>query len=355
MFSMPNNPRLLPEWVEQEAIILAWPDSETDWAPWLTDVRQCYINLIQHITANGTGVLLLIRETEVEGFLSQAESLTKVLLIPGDYNDTWVRDYAFLTCRTTEGLMPVEYTFNGWGNKFDASKDNQVNQRFLAMLCQHNLISYPLVCEGGALEIDQHGQLLSTRLCLTNPQRNGNHSIQAYRSNFQQQLGASKVTIFEEGHLEGDDTDGHIDTLVRFTPEQGLVVQSCQDPQDQHYQGLKALTDECAAAFPDHHIFELPLPKIYNESSERLPASYANFLINNQQVICPVYGQPEDEAALQVLSSAFPNHQIIPLDSRPLIEQFGSIHCISMQVPRGTLNPDIIDLFAQGVSVYGRR
>lgn len=352
---MPNNPKLLPEWTTQEAIILAWPDSSTDWAPWLTEVRQCYLNLMKHITENDTGIVLLIKETEVSGFLSQADLMSRIVLVVGDYNDTWVRDYAFLTCETENGLTPVEYQFNGWGNKFDANKDNQVNRRYLAALCQRDMISYSLVCEGGALEIDNNGELLSTELCLSNPERNGDLSLTEYINAFKQQLGTKGVTIFKQGHLTGDDTDGHIDTLVRFTPDQGLVIQSCSDIQDEHHPGLNALVKECAAAFPEHTLFELPLPKVFNAEGERLPASYANYLINNQQIICPVYGYTDDEQALSVLRKAYPEHQIVALNSRSLIEQFGSIHCISMQVPAGTLKSEVVNLFAQGVSVYGHR
>lgn len=352
---MSKNQQLLPEWEQQEAIILAWPDEQTDWAPWLSEVRQCYVDLIKLITQNRTGILLLIKQTEVAGFTALAGDLSGIVLVIADYNDTWVRDYAFLTCQTPTGPRPIEYQFNGWGQKFDAAKDNQVNHRYLATLCQRELITYTLVCEGGALEIDGSGALLSTELCLTNPLRNDTHSRVQYQQDFSQQLGASSVTIFQHGHLRGDDTDGHIDTLVRFTEDNGLVIQSCLNaPDDEHFAGLNALVAECKAAFPAHQIFELPLPKVVNQAGERLPASYANYLINNQQIICPVYQQPEDEHALAVLAKAYPEHAIVALNSRPLIEQFGSIHCISMQVPINTLKHDVVALFARGITIYER-
>lgn len=344
---------LLPEWHPQEAILLAWPDQDTDWAEWLPSVQDCYLEIIRTITQNHCNVILLIRVAEVAKFTKLADGLSNVLLVQADYDDTWIRDYGFLTCQTDKGMQPVEYQFNGWGTKFDASRDNQINQRVLAKLCQHDLLSYALVCEGGALEIDQHRHLLTTAQCLLNSKRNGVFTLEQYRQAFAQQLGTEKVTILQNGHLQGDDTDGHIDTLVRFTPQQGLVIQSCYNlPKDQHFQGLSALVQECKHALPAHQIFELPLPVILNSQGKRLPASYANFLICNDIILCPIYQQPEDQQALLTLANAYPTHNIVPINAMPLIQQFGSIHCISMQVPAGTLKSDILKRFANGISLY---
>lgn len=346
--------RLLPEWAPQEAIILAWPDAKTDWQPWLGDVRDVYLNIIQAINAQGTGVILLIRAEEVDAFnslIACAAAPLSVLLVPADYNDTWVRDYAFLTCVTDQGMQPVEFIFNGWGNKFDARKDNKINQQVLAGLCRLELQSFDIVAEGGALEIDEAGVLLSTEFCLSNPERNGEMTRTQYRTVFEEALGATSVCIFEHGHLEGDDTDGHIDTLVRFTPHNGLVVQTAFNaPDDLHHQGLAALVAECQAALPSHQIFELPLPHIVNAQGERLPASYANYLINNKQILCPVYQQPEDDLAMIIMGRAYPHHTIVPINCLPLVQQFGSLHCISMQVPTHTLKPQISQQLLSGVS-----
>ena len=339
--------RLLPEWAAQEAVILAWPDEQTDWAPWLSQVEQVYVNLIQHINAENCAVVLLIRPEKIARFHQLAGDAASVLLVKADYNDTWLRDYGFLTL---DDLTPVEYTFNGWGNKFDASKDNQINQQIFAAHLNKPLQTIDMVCEGGALEIDAEGHLLSTSLCLQNPERNGEMPLAIYKKRFMEFLGATKVSIYENGHLEGDDTDGHIDTLVRFTPDKGLVIQSCYNrPQDDHFAGLQALVEEVRADRPDCQIFELPLPEIFNQDGERLPASYANYLINNGQVLCPVYQQPEDDEAIAVMQKAYPNHRIVAVNCLPLVQQFGSLHCISMQVPVGTFKPTFSDQFGRGV------
>ena len=348
---MSNALQLLPEWVKQEAVILAWPDQDTDWRPWLANVRQVYITIIQALNAANTGVILLVKAAEVNACKALLAADAKVLLLVADYNDTWVRDYGFLTCASTAGMQPLEFTFNGWGDKFDARKDNLANRNYLASLCQLPLITVDLVAEGGALEIDEAGHLLSTQFCLSNPKRNGDLSLEKYRDIFKHYLGASHVSIFENGHLEGDDTDGHIDTLVRFTLDKGLVVQSAFNrPDDHHFAGLAALVEECQAALPEHKIFELPLPEIYNPDGDRLPASYANYLICNQHVLCPVYQQPEDQQAMDIMQQAYPDFTIVPINCLPLVQQFGSLHCISMQVPQNTLKPEIVQQLNAGVS-----
>ncbi|WP_299073623.1 agmatine deiminase family protein [uncultured Paraglaciecola sp.] len=345
--------QLLPEWTKQEAVLLVWPDKHTDWQPWLDEVQQVYLQIIEALNRANTKVVLLARATEIPTCLNKLAKSSQVLLLAAEYNDTWIRDYGFLSCTTDSGLRPIEFVFNGWGQKFNATADNALNQKVLSQLCQHPIQSVDLVLEGGALEIDQAGTLLSTQLCLSNPKRNGEKSLASYQQAFAEHLGATKSVILQNGHLEGDDTDGHIDTLVRFTPDKGLVIQSAFNAaDDSHFAALDALVAECQAAFPEHQLFELPLPHIINEHGERLPASYANFLISNQHILCPVYQQPEDKLAMQVLQQAYPEFTLVPINCLPLVQQFGSLHCISMQIPCGILKPKILQSIVKGVSVY---
>ena len=353
---MSDNYQLLPEWTQQEAVILVWPDEDTDWQPWLDAVQNVYLQIIGSLNQADTGIVLLVRKDEIKNCLNCLNNLkisSQVLIVDAQFDDTWIRDYGFLSCVDGSRMQPVEFVFNGWGKKFDATKDNQVNQNVLSQLCQQPIKSIDLVVEGGALEIDQNGTLLSTELCLTNPKRNGNKSVASYQLDFEQFLGTKKNIILRNGHLDGDDTDGHIDTLVRFTPDNGLVIQSSFNrPDDSHFEGLSALVKECQHIFPTHKIFELPLPYVVNLQGDRLPASYANFLISNQHILCPIYLQTEDKLALQVMQHAFPNFTIVPINCLPLVQQFGSLHCISMQIPCGILKPEILQSIANGVSVY---
>ncbi len=350
---MPDNYQLLPEWAQQEAVMLVWPDKHTDWRPWLNDVQNVYLNIIESLNQANTGVVLLVHSEEIKNCKGRLKTSSQVLILSAQYNDTWIRDYGFLSCANKSDMRPIEFVFNGWGQKFDATKDNQINQHVLSQLCQQPIQSVDLVVEGGALEIDQNGTLLSTELCLTNPKRNGDKSILSYHQDFEQLLGVKQSIILQNGHLDGDDTDGHIDTLVRFTPDNGLVIQSAFNrPEDPHFDGLTALVKECREMLPNHQIFELPLPHIVNPQGDRLPASYANFLISNQHILFPIYQQTEDKWAIQIIQNAYPVFTIVPINCLPLVQQFGSLHCISMQIPCGILKPEVLQSIANGVNVY---
>jgi agmatine/peptidylarginine deiminase len=341
---------LLPEWADQEAVILAWPNADTDWQPWLNEVQITYVDIINAINDANAIVILLCRKQELLQIKSLIPYTAKVLCVTCDYNDTWTRDYAFLTCESVDGNIPVSFRFNGWGQKFDATEDDSVNRLVLAGLCQQPMRHCNIVLEGGALEIDQNQHLISTRSCLFNELRNGTLTEEEYTDVFTHKLGAVNISILECGHLEGDDTDGHIDTLVRFTPLHGLVIQGAYNrPNDSHFKGLFTLRTECEKALPTHTIYELPLPEIHNQDGERLPASYANFLICNKSVLFPIYNQDEDAEALRVIQNAFPNHKIVPLNCTPLVQQFGSLHCITMQIPCNTIKTEIIEKGQAGV------
>ncbi len=337
--------RLLPEWVEQEAVILAWPHRDTDWAAWLDRAQSTYQQIITEIIKRNAKVLLLCDPSEIEQVNSLYQNNADVHIIVAKYNDTWVRDYGFLTLADAQDPKrkhALEFEFNGWGQKFNATQDNQVNIKYLADLLQIPLYSEQCVVEGGALEIDADGTLLSTLFCLSNPKRNGDMSVEQYEQYFADVLGASRTVILEHGHLAGDDTDGHIDTLARFTPHLGIIYQGCENrPTDPHFSGLHALGAELQHHFPEHEIIDLPLPDVRAKDGERLPASYANFLILNGAVLAPMYQQPEDELARAQLAKAYPNYDIVPIDCSVLVEQYGSLHCISMQVPTGVLHNNL--------------
>ncbi len=342
--------QLLPEWVKQEALILAWPHQHTDWAPWLEDARAVYQIIIEHISHAQGVVLLLVDPNDIADVQQRLPSDVPVLLIPAEFNDTWVRDYGFLTLASDGQYQPVEFEFNGWAGKYPAHLDTQVNRRYLAPLCKRPLLSNPQMVEGGALEIDNNGHLLSTAQCLYHPQRNPQLSALDYQQLFVDTLGVKRMTVLHNGHLQNDDTDGHIDTLARFTLHQGVVYQGANNrPNDPHFVPLSAMANELQAALPDHQLFPLPLPDI--NDTERLPASYANFLIFNHLVLAPIYNAPEDAEALAVLTQAYPEHTIIAVDCTTLVKQYGSLHCITMQVPQGVLKDAWITQAMQGVSV----
>jgi agmatine/peptidylarginine deiminase len=204
------------------------------------------------------------------------------------------------------------------------------------------LQSVDLILEGGSIDSDGRGTLLTTRHCLLNPQRNPEYDCVGLEGLFGQIFGTRQVLWLDHGELEGDDTDGHIDTLARFCDEHTIAYVRCDDPQDSHYAPLREMERELQA-FRDsdgrpYGLVPLPLPAPKrDEHGKRLPATYANFLIINGAVLVPVYGDAQDAVALECLAPCFPGREIVPIHCLPLIHQYGSLHCVTMQLPAGVL------------------
>lgn len=238
----------------------------------------------------------------------------------------------------------MDFGFNGWGLKFPANFDNLISKRLKQQgVLLPNLNTIGLVMEGGSLESDGLGTILTTSECLLSPNRNP----QLDRSEIEQALsslvGAKRVLWLNNGWLAGDDTDSHVDTLARICPDNTIVYQACDHPLDEHYEPLKLMEVELKAfTAPDgspYRLFPLPLPKArFDEQAHRLPATYANFLVINGAVLVPTYCDPEnDSKALDSIGKAFPGREIVAIDCLPLLEQHGSLHCVTMQLPQGVL------------------
>ncbi|MCQ8877029.1 agmatine deiminase family protein [Pseudoalteromonas shioyasakiensis] len=345
------NFRLLPEWAEQDAVMLTWPHQATDWRDNLSAVEPVYVALCQQICQRQT-VVIIAHNDVLKAHISQLLSnhhvdLERVLFVVAPCNDTWARDHGPLTCANTHDasqLAILDYTFNGWGNKFESALDNKINEVLVTQLAapanQYQKID--LVLEGGGVEINEHGVLLTTRECLLNQNRNPTLTKPELEAQLQQQLGASSFLWVDHGYLAGDDTDSHIDTLVRFAPNNTLVYVKCDDSTDEHFDALDKmqtqLQDFQTPSGQPYTLIDLPWPKaVYNSDGDRLPATYANYLIINGAVLVPTYNDENDERALAQVQCAYPEHTIIAINCLPIIHQFGSLHCITMQLPRGFL------------------
>lgn len=347
--------RLPAEWEPQDAVLLVWPHANTDWADSLAEVSELYRQLIALIlaSADDTRVLLVVPIGEKDSVRAQLQLCgmddERLLIHSAHSDDTWARDSGPLTVEATSAdggrqLQLQDFIFNGWGNKFSAQLDNAITQS----LCdsgiwgavQHQVID--MVLEGGAIESDGRGTLMTTDACLLNPNRNPDMTREQIEAQLYLTLGAKKVNWLSSGFLAGDDTDSHIDTLARLCPNNVIVYVSCDDPADEHYAELTSMASELQK-FRDvdgksYQLLPLPWPKaIYSEDGHRLPATYANFLIVNGTVLVPTYGDVADELALAQIAQAFPNYVVRGLDCRVLIEQHGSLHCITMQLPKGAL------------------
>lgn len=339
-----NRPFLPAEWEEQAFIQLTWPHKETDWDYMLDEVEECYINIAREILSRERLIVVTPEPEHVEQVLAKAGiSSDNLTLVKIETNDTWARDHAFITTIDEDGNAILnDFCFNGWGMKFAANLDNQINKKLMKEdLLQGKYVSrLNFVLEGGSIESDSDGTLLTTAECLLSDNRNDNLSREEIEKYLKSAFHVEKVLWLENGFLEGDDTDSHIDTLARLCPDNTIVYVKCNDKDDIHYSALKAMEDELMqfTNCRGEHYRLLPLPfpdAVYDENDERLPATYANFLIMNGAVLCPVYNQEEnDKEALKVLQSAFPDHEIIGINCSPLIRQHGSLHCITMQYPK---------------------
>ncbi len=342
-----TEPRRLPaEWEPQTAVMLAWPHPETDWAPWLAEVEATYLELALQI-GRRQRLVILCRDTSLQEQVharlhERGLSDERLICLAVPYNDTWVRDYGPLSVFAGNTPRLLDFRFDGWGGKYPAARDDAVTGRLhrLGLFGDTPLERPELVLEGGAIDHDGQGSLLATRRCLLHPNRNPGMTQEAMEAYLRALLGVRRILWLEHGHLEGDDTDGHIDMLARFCDPGTIAHVVCRDPADPHHAALREMVRELATMRrPDgrpYRLVPLPLPQArYDETGRRLPASYANFLIIDEAVLVPVYGDAADGEALRTLSGCFPGRQVVPIPAAPLIRQSGSVHCVTMQLPAG--------------------
>jgi agmatine deiminase len=341
---------LLPaEWAPQDGVLLAWPHAGTDWAAQLPEAEAVFAAIAAAVS-RFEHVLLVVPPGAAEAVrqtLCRAGArLTRVRLAELPTDDTWARDFGPLAVRRDGRLDLLDFTFNGWGGKYPAARDNRVTAGLHAAGVFHPRCrrrTPRLVLEGGSLESDGHGTLLTTPSCLLNPNRNPHLDRRGVEAALRRWLGARRVLWLEHGALAGDDTDGHIDTLARFAPRSTILHQACDDPRDAHFADLDAMARELAAfrtaAGRPYRLLPLPWPAPCRApDGHRLPATYANFLVLNGAVLVPAYRQPaRDAAARTVIAKAFPGRQVLGIDCLPLLRQHGSLHCVTLHLPRGVL------------------
>lgn len=342
--------RLPAEWEPQDAVILTWPHKDTAWNWILEDVVELY-EALATVIVDYADVIIALPSELIEDVCNRLEAMGApmdyIYLYPCESDDTWARDHGPLTVETTEGFKLLDFQFNGWGNKFPHDKDNRISQQLFAQgaFPHATLEQQDWVLEGGSIESDGQGTLLTTSSCLLNANRNPQLSKTEIEERLKAAFGARKVNWLDHGYLAGDDTDSHIDTLARLCPNNTIVYTACDDEQDEHYEALKNMEAQLKtltnADGESYRLLPLPWPGpvLSRDSDQRLPATYANFLIVNEAVLVPIYELPMDEDALEVISQAFPGYEILGIPCNALIEQGGSLHCITMQIPEGVLEP----------------
>lgn len=343
ILSTMNNVVLPAEWAPQSAVLMAWPHENSDWAYILEEVQSCFREIIAAITRFEKVVLIVPDNKVAEAFKSIHGN--KVMPVVAATNDTWARDFGPLTVFKNGKPVCLDFKFNGWGLKFAADKDNLLNRELFNNNILHrdtvheNRLNF--VLEGGAIESDGLGTLLTTSECLLSPNRNGQWSKTEIEAYLKEAFGLSRVLWVNNGYLSGDDTDSHIDTLARFCTPDTIAYVKCTDETDEHFSALNDMEAELmafkTAAGESYKLIALPMADEVLFDGERLPATYANFLIINGAVLMPTYDSPKDAEAKEKLQKAFPDREIIGINCVPLIKQHGSLHCVTMQIPATTL------------------
>ena len=343
--------RCLPaEWEPQSLVMLTWPHQATDWAPYLKEITETYVKMADAITRYEQLVIATPHPIQVGAMLSgrlTPEQMTRVYICFCNTNDTWARDHGPITLRSDDGkLTMLDFRFNGWGEKFEATLDNNVTRTLhedgafdtetkgTPRLADND----DFVLEGGAIESDGKGTIMTTECCLMAPNRNQPMDKEDIEEELRFRLKAKRIIWLKHGSLIGDDTDGHIDTIVRLAPNDTLLYNKCTDENDEQYADFVALEEELKELRTldgkPYKLIPLPQPDAIYDEGERLPATYANFLIINGAVLVPTYNQEEkDKEACEAIKKSFPDREIIAIDSRTIVRQHGSIHCCTMQVP----------------------
>jgi len=325
-------------------VLMAWPHAATEWIN-LDAVQRVTIDIAAEITRFERLVMVAPDIDEArQSMINAGLALERVRFCSIQTNDTWARDFGPLSLFEGDRPVILDFGFNGWGLKFPSNLDNQITRKLAAcgVFGKTPLDTIGGILEGGSIDSDGRGTILTTTACLLSPNRNPHLSRSGIETFICQALGAKRVLWIESGHLAGDDTDAHVDTLARFCPDDTIVYTACEDPADEHYGPLGAMAEELMSFKTldgrPYRLLTLPLPDpVYNEEGRRLPATYANFLIINGAVLVPTYGTPNDRRAIDVIRQAFPGRSITGIACLPLLTGNGSLHCITMQLPRGVL------------------
>lgn len=344
--SMDTQTTYLPaEWEPQSGIQLTWPHADTDWAYMLDEVEACFVQLAKEIAKRQLLIIATPHPEEVQSLLAGQVNMDQVRFYRCESNDTWARDHGAITLLSNQGPVLLDFKFNGWGLKFASDKDNLITRQLLEAGALKGRYENHLnfVLEGGSIESDGNGTLLTTSECLLSLNRNGEMDQAAIENYLKDTFHLKQVLWLDHGYLAGDDTDSHIDTLARLCPNDTIVYVQCTDVQDEHYTALHQMEEQLKSfrtlQGKPYRLLALPMADCIMADGERLPATYANFLIMNQAVLYPTYHQPEHDAkAKEVLQQAFPGYEIVGVDCRALIKQHGSLHCVTMQYPAGVIS-----------------
>lgn len=337
------------EWSPQEAILLCWPHKSMDWHALLNKVEPVFEQIVDYICRHQKLILIAhdeIHQTAIKLKLTKNNiNTTSIKWLLHTNNDTWCRDYGPISIFKNGKCIALDFSFNGWGKKFKYENDNLTSQKLKRTnLLNGEMETIDFILEGGSIETDGLGTILTTEQCLLSANRNSQLNQKQIEETLSKNLGCNRILWLKHGHLEGDDTDAHIDNLARFCNANTIAYASCNDETDVHYHSLKAMESELKTFVTKdknkYSLIPLLIPKPIFDNEQRLPASYANFLITNHYVLVPTYNDPQDRINLDKLQKVFNDRKVIGIPSNEIIKQYGSIHCLSMQLPSHTINKE---------------
>ena len=324
------------EWTKQDAVLLAFPHKDTDWAYDLKGALTPFVRIASSIAYNQPVIIVCDNAEATKELFCDVRNITFVEL---PTNDTWARDFGPITVYVDGKRKFLDFKFNAWGDKFESALDNAVTKQLVKkgyLYGDYEKIDF--VLEGGSIESDGKGTLLTTSKCLLNANRNPGMTKEQIEEFLKEKLCLKRILWLDYGELEGDDTDAHIDTLARFVDEETIAYVACDDPKDSHYDELKRMEEQLKSFRTidgkPYRLVPLPLPSPKYKDGNRLPATYANFLITNHSVLLPVYEDEKDKEVTELFKELFPKREIIPINCLKLIEQGGSLHCVTMQIPK---------------------
>ncbi len=311
----------IPEWSEQEYLMLSLPHEKSDWKPYLGEIIQAYKEFVKATSEFQKVLLIAPNKSDFAPF----ENMTNVEFFICDTNDTWIRDFGAIDILEDNHLKALDFTFNAWGNKFQSELDNEVNSKLFKEKFNEKLTKIDFILEGGSIDFNGEGVMLTSSNCLLNKNRNSHLDKSQIEAKLKEIFGLKQIIWLENGFIKGDDTDHHIDTLARFIDKNTIAYSICEDEEDEHYIPLQKMKKELEATGFD--LVELPLPKPLYYEGRRLGATYANFVFVNDALIMPFYKDENDEIIKQRLAKALPKRKIIGVDARVFLRQNGSLHC----------------------------
>lgn len=347
--------RLPAEWEKQSGVQLTWPHCDTEWYQ-LDKVLECYVEIAYNIL-RFEPLMIVARDMDearsdifrISAQKGLALDMDRIMFWEAPLNDTWARDHGGISVFGENGEKYVfDFVFNGWGLKFASNLDNQITRRiFTQGAFEDDVMGVdmrPFVLEGGSIDSDGHGTLLTTTECLCSINRNEYLDKDEIENELKTAFGLDRVLWLDSGQIIGDDTDSHVDTLARFCSPDTIAYVCCDNINDPQYEDFSSMMLQLQSfRTPEGKPYRLvPLPfadPIYLDDY-RLPATYANFLIINGAVLLPGTGSAKDEVARQRLQEVFTDREVIVIDCRALLSGHGSLHCVTMQYPEGFLRTE---------------